>query len=99
MTALAVLARVGEELLRLGRDRLDTGLPRRIEDVDARDLAEWTGLPVTRVERLDATSGTTDRARFALEGPDAPPSVFVKMPAAKAGIRLFGYLAGLGENE
>jgi hypothetical protein len=99
MAALATLGRLGEELLRLGRDRLSADLPRRIEDVEARHLAAWIGKPVARVERLDETSGTTDRARFALEGDNLPASAFVKIPSAKPGIRLFGYLAGLGENE
>jgi hypothetical protein len=99
VAALGVVGHLGRESLRLGRDALSRDLPRRIGDVSADDIGRWLGVPVSRIRRLDGTSGTTDRARLALEGTGAPASVFLKVPAAKAGIRLFGYLAGLGENE
>jgi hypothetical protein len=99
MAALAIAARVGREVLRLGQDALSHELPRHIDDVGPAELSRWLGTTVTRQRRIDGTSGTTDRARLALEGADVPASVFLKVPAAKAGIRLFGYLAGLGENE
>ena len=86
-------------MARLGQDAASRGVPRRIDDVGVDDISRWLGTTVTGLRRIDGTSGTTDRARLALEGPDAPASVFLKVPAAKAGIRLFGYLAGLGENE
>jgi len=99
MAALAVAAHIGREIARLGQDAVSRDLPRHIDDVGADDLGRWLGTTVTQARRIDSTSGTTDRTRMALEGPGVPASVFLKMPAAKAGIRLFGYLAGLGENE
>jgi hypothetical protein len=96
---VAVLGRFARELLRLGQDRIAHGLPRRIDDVGPSHLTAWLGTEVTGVSRLDATKGTTDRARLALDGPGAPETVFLKIPASSAGIRLFGNLAGLGENE
>jgi hypothetical protein len=99
VAALAILGRFGREVGRLGQDRFQRTLPARLDDIDAARLSGWLGATVTSVRRIDATSGTTDRARFALEGPDVPASVFVKIPAGAPVIRLFGYLAGLGENE
>ena len=97
---VTVVRRLGREVVRLGQDRISSSrLPRRLDDVTAADLAEWLGRPVNAVRRLDSTSGTTDRARLALEGADVPASVFLKIPAAALVIRLFGNLAGLGENE
>src|SRR3954447_22146771 len=96
---LRVAGHLAREVARLGQDAVCRGVPRRIDDVGTDDISRWLGTTVTGLRRIDGTSGTTDRARLALEGPDAPASVFLKVPAAKAGIRLFGYLAGLGENE
>lgn len=48
---------------------------------------------------LDGATGTSSRARLGLTGDDVPASVFVKMSAESAGIRMLGELAGLGETE
>ena len=98
--ATTVTRHVGREVLRLAQDRIGhSALPRRLDDVRPSDLARWMGRSVTSVHRLDSTSGTTDRARLALDGTDVPESVFLKIPAGAPVIRLFGNLARLGENE
>ena len=74
-------------------------LPRTLDGVDPALLSRLLGRTVTSVERLDGTEGTTDRVRLALTGDDVPASVFVKTASHAAGTRLFGGLAGLGENE
>ena len=98
--ATTVTRHVGREVLRLAQDRIGhSALPRRLDDVRPSDLARWMGRSVTSVRRLDSTSGTTDRARLALDGTEVPESVFLKLPAGAPVIRLFGNLARLGENE
>lgn len=73
--------------------------PRRIEDLDAKALSNVMGRTVTSVEILDGSAGTSSRSRLALSGDDVPASVFVKMSARTAAIRMLGELANLGENE
>lgn len=93
---------VGRGVRRLA---LDTALgrrrkfPRRIEDLGADALSAILGRRVTAVSRIDTTAGTSSRARLALTGEGVPDSVFVKMSAASAGVRMLGELAGLGETE
>lgn len=97
---MSIVAEVGRELGRLGRDRFGRSpLPRRPADVDAAALAAVLGRPVEHVEALDGTEGTTDRVRLAVRGPDLPPSVFVKMAAGSPAVRFFGDLARLGADE
>ena len=57
------------------------------------------GRTVTSVTLLDGSAGTSSRSRLALTGDDVPESVFVKMSAETAAIRMLGELANLGENE
>ena len=73
--------------------------PRTIGNLTPENLSAITGRHVTSVSLLDGASGTSSRARLALTGTDVPESVFVKMSAASAGIRMLGELAGLGETE
>jgi hypothetical protein len=73
--------------------------PRRVDDLDAATLSKIMGRTVTSVATLDGSAGTSSRARLALTGHDVPPSVFVKMSADTAAIRMLGELAELGENE
>ncbi|MCV7346297.1 phosphotransferase family protein [Mycolicibacterium rhodesiae] len=73
--------------------------PRRIADLTPTALSEIIGRPVDSVAVLDGAAGTSSRARLGLTGVDVPSSVFVKMTAATAGIRMLGELAGLGETE
>jgi len=73
--------------------------PRTVGDLTPARLSAITGLDVTGVSVLDGAAGTSSRARLALTGTGVPESVFVKMPAAGAGIRRLGELAGLGETE
>ena len=73
--------------------------PRTIGNLTPGNLSAITGRHVTSVSLLDGASGTSSRARLALTGTDVPESVFVKMSAASAGIRMLGELAGLGETE
>lgn len=93
--------RVATEVGRAGVDRVRRrgGLPRHAADLGPADLTRLLGRPVSGVRPLDGTTGTTDRARLAVEGPGLPPSVFVKTAAVDAGTRLFGGLARLGEVE
>lgn len=96
-----VVGRVGVEVSRLAYDRAvrRPRIPSSVAGVDAAVLTRLLGLPVTDIHLLGATEGTTGRARIALTGDGAPASVFVKMAAGSAGIRLFGNLANLGANE
>ncbi|MBJ7356567.1 phosphotransferase [Nocardioides sp.] len=101
MSIAATGRRVAVEVGRAGVDRVRrrAGLPRCAADLGPADLARVLGRPVTGVSPLDGTTGTTDRARLAVEGPGLPPTVFVKTAAVDAGTRLFGGLARLGEVE
>ncbi|MCX2930919.1 phosphotransferase [Mycobacterium sp. CVI_P3] len=95
-------AHVGRGVRRLA---LDTALggrrsfPRRIGDLTPATLSTIIGRRVESVTHLDGTAGTSSRVRLGLTGDDVPSSVFVKMSAATAGIRMLGELAGLGETE
>jgi aminoglycoside phosphotransferase (APT) family kinase protein len=73
--------------------------PRRIGDLTPAALSVILGRRVDSVTHLDGAAGTSSRARLALHGDGLPSSVFVKMSAAGAGIRMLGELAGLGETE
>lgn len=73
--------------------------PRRVEDLTAANLSAIIGGRVSSITALDATAGTSSRARLGLTGQGVPESVFVKMSAGTAGIRMLGELAGLGETE
>ena len=70
--------------------------PRRVDDLTPESLSAIIGGQVTSLRPLDATAGTSSRARLALTGDGVPESVFVKMSAGTAGIRMLGELAGLG---
>jgi hypothetical protein len=93
--------RVATEVGRAGVDRVRRrgGLPRHAAELGPADLSRVLGRTVTAVLPLDGTTGTTDRARLAVEGPGLPASVFVKTAAVHAGTRIFGGLARLGEVE
>ncbi len=100
--ALRFGAHVGRGVRRLAVDGALGGrrsFPRTVADLTPETLSAITGRQVTSATLLDGASGTSSRARLALTGPDVPESVFVKMSAASAGIRMLGELAGLGETE
>jgi hypothetical protein len=101
--SLALAARFGREVGRLAYDRAArrTRIPRHVEGVDAALLTRLLGTPVTTVEVLGATEGTTDRVRLALHGTDPalPGSVFVKVAPRARLVRLFGNLVNLGREE
>ncbi|MED5811777.1 phosphotransferase [Mycolicibacterium sp. 050232] len=80
----------------IGRMR---SLPRRIGDLDAAYLSGLTGRRIESVSVVGGDAGTSSRARLALSGPDAPASVFVKMPAETAATRMMGELGRLGHTE
>jgi hypothetical protein len=95
-------AHVGRGVRRLALDSALAGrrsFPRRIGDLTPAALSAILGRPVESVTHLDGAAGTSSRARLGLTGDGLPPSVFVKMSAAGAGIRMLGELAGLGETE
>ena len=95
-------AHVGRGVRRLTADAALGGrrrFPRRIEDLTPGGLSALIGGSVAAITPLDATAGTSSRARLALTGDGVPESVFVKMSAGSAGIRMLGELAGLGETE
>lgn len=75
------------------------GLPRTVDDVDARVLSKVLGSNVRSVRVLDADAGTSSRARLVLTGKDVPESVFVKVAAKAAATRLMGELGRLGQTE
>ncbi|EHB53743.1 aminoglycoside phosphotransferase [Mycolicibacterium rhodesiae JS60] len=95
-------AHVGRGVRRLALDSALGGrrsFPRRIGDLTPAALSAILGRRVESVTHLDGAAGTSSRARLALRGEGVPSSVFVKMSAAGAGIRMLGELAGLGETE
>ena len=99
---LGLAAHLGRGFRRLATDTV-TGarraFPRRVGDLDVAALSKVMGRAVTSVTVLDGSAGTSSRARLALTGDDVPESVFVKMSAESAAIRMLGELANLGENE
>lgn len=100
MTRLA--AHLGRGVRRLAVDRMLGGrrdFPRRAADIDAAWLSRVVGRRVSSVSVVDSESGTSTRARLDLVGDDVPSRVFVKLAAAKAGIRMLGEMARLGETE
>jgi len=96
-----LVAGLATELLRLRRDRLDSGcgIPRRSANLDAGYLGGLLRRHVDAVETIDATTGTTDRVRLRLKADGLPESVFVKMPSASTPVRLFTNLMDLDANE
>jgi Ecdysteroid kinase-like family len=95
-------AHLGRGVRRLAVDAALRGrrpFPRTVADLTPEVLTPLIGAAVTGVSVLDGASGTSSRARLALTGAGVPDSVFVKMSAGSAGIRMLGELAGLGETE
>ncbi|MCV7378054.1 phosphotransferase [Mycobacterium alsense] len=75
------------------------GLPRTVDDIDARVLSKVMGATVRSVRVLSRDAGTSSRARLVLTGKDVPESVFVKVAAQTAATRLMGELGRLGHTE
>ncbi|APE14343.1 phosphotransferase family protein [Mycolicibacterium pallens] len=95
-------AHVGRGVRRLALDGAQgrrRSFPRRIADLTPTELSAIIGCRVDSVDVLDGVTGTSSRARLGITGDDVPASVFVKMSAESAGIRMLGELAGLGETE
>ena len=100
--ALRFGAHAGRGVRRLAVDAALGGrcdFPRTVGDLTPELLSAITRLQISGIAVLDGAAGTSSRARLGLTGVDVPESVFVKMPAASAGIRMLGELAGLGETE
>lgn len=98
----ALAAHLGRGTARIAANTALRGarrFPRGIDDLDAAALAGIMNLPVESATRLDETTGTTSRARFALTGDGVPGSVFVKATATTLGNRFIGELARLAETE
>jgi aminoglycoside/choline kinase family phosphotransferase len=74
-------------------------IPATTDELDASWFSAVLETPVTRVELLDAHSGTTGRARIGLTGGDAPSSVFVKLAPFNPEQRAFLRKIGLGVAE
>ena len=93
--------RLAVEVGRLGLDRVSrrASIPSTTAGLDAPTMARLLGRPVRSIEVVDGTEGTTDRVRLAVTGDDGTTTVFVKMAAAGAAIRLFGNVADLGGDE
>jgi aminoglycoside phosphotransferase (APT) family kinase protein len=99
---VGLAAHMGRGIQRLATDAAAGGkrsFPRRVGDLDAETLSKIMGKTVTAVNLLDGSAGTSSRSRLALTGVDVPESVFVKMSAETAAIRMLGELANLGEKE
>ena len=95
-------AQFGRGFQRLATDAIvgnTRSFPRRVGDLDAGALSKLMGRTVASVAIRDGSAGTTSRARLTLTGDDGPESVFVKMSAGTAAIRMLGELVNLGENE
>ena len=76
-----------------------TALPLDVADATPEWLTRVLGITVTRVEVIDAHSGTTGRARLALEYGDDPPgpaTVFLKLAPFDERQRRFVDMVGLG---
>jgi aminoglycoside phosphotransferase (APT) family kinase protein len=93
--------RIASELVRLARDRLARAstIPRTIGKVTPSWLGEVMGADVRALEVLDATDGTTSRARMHLQGDNISPTVFVKLAPAPVATRAFVDLMELGTTE
>ena len=74
-------------------------VPARVDQLDPARLSSLLGKRVDTVTRTGGSEGTTDRAVLALTGDDVPASLFAKTAPAITGARVFGALAGLGQNE
>ena len=77
-------------------------IPVEVDDVTAEWLGAAVGRPVAGVEVVDRHSGTTGRARVAVQwgdGEPGPETVFVKLPPFDPGQRAFVTAAGLGVAE
>jgi hypothetical protein len=75
-------------------------LPTEIDELTPAFFSKVLERDVSRVELLDRSSGTTGRARFALEGAsDVPATVFVKLPPFDSAQRAFVASVGMGEAE
>jgi len=99
---VGLAAQFGRGFQRLATDAIvgnTRSFPRRVGDLDAGALSKLMGRTVASVAILDGSAGTTSRARLTLTGDGVPESVFVKMSAGTAAIRMLGELANLGENE
>ena len=84
---LRSLVGLGVGAARTARDRFDhrSQVPRTIDELDAPYLSGLLRSPVTSVEVLETSSGTTDRARLRLHGDRVPASIFVKIAPTKTG--------------
>jgi hypothetical protein len=99
---LGLVAHLGHGVQRLATDAVvgtSRAFPRRVGDLDPKTLAKVMGRTVTSVALLDGSAGTSSRSRLALTGDDVPNTVFVKMSAETAAIRMLGEIASLGERE
>jgi aminoglycoside phosphotransferase (APT) family kinase protein len=99
---VGLAAHMGRGVRRLATDAAagsKRSFPRRVGDLDAETLSKIMGKTVTSVKLLDGSAGTSSRSRLALTGVGVPESVFVKMSAETAAIRMLGELANLGEKE
>ncbi len=70
-----------------------------MSDVTASWLSDAIGTRVRGFEVIDATDGTTSRARLQLGGDAVPASVFVKLAPLPLATRAFVDLMGLGTSE
>jgi aminoglycoside phosphotransferase (APT) family kinase protein len=101
-TVIGLAAHLGRGMQRVATDLAvgDAGsLPRTVGDLDAAFLSQLMGATVTSVSVIGGDAGTSSRARLALTGHGVPDSVFVKMPAETAAIRLMGELGRLAHTE
>jgi hypothetical protein len=100
--ALGLASHIGRGVQRIATDavvgRVRT-LPRTIAGLDAAYLSRIMGRRITSLSVIGGDAGTSSRARLAIEGDDAPASVFVKMPAETVATRLMGELGRLAETE
>lgn len=74
-------------------------LPTEIHELTPEWCSRALGREVASVEVIDRHSGTTGRARLALEGDGGPATVFVKLPPFDAAQRLFVDKVGMGVTE
>lgn len=75
------------------------GLPRTVQDIDPAVLSRVMGTHVRSIRVLSRDAGTSSRGRLVLTGQNVPESVFVKVAAQTAAIRLVGELGRLGQTE
>lgn len=77
----------------------EVSIPGSVDEVTAPWLSEAIGVEVSSVTVIDAHSGTTGRAKVAVEGDGLPETLFIKLQPFDDEQRAFLAMVGLGVSE